>query len=787
MRSLVPHLALILTVLLLSCGDKRGSVTHDSGPDDDTQSPKAWITSPADSAVVALPETLRVTATDDHAVVLVLAFEGADTLGAAMALPYAFAFDTTLVGPDTLTFSAEAWDAAGNFGHSDTVTVFLAPAGSDVEAPLVSITAPADGDSVSMPDTLHIVAVDDVGVVRVTAYEDGDSIGGSATPPYAIPFQLSGMTPDTLRFSAAARDEAGNVGLSDTVTVIVPFVDLQPPTVAILVPLEGAEIDGSATVEIFAIDNDSVQSVWLFVDDVDSIAVDGPPYHHPWSPDADGDWHTLLARAWDLAGNHTDSDTVNVRVLPGDYDPPLPWAPAQGALLHNPVLVEFRWAGVFEAIDYQFELASDAAFSSLIYSEVLADSTLTYLAPPEGLLHWRVRAGRARSVWGEWCETRRFFAGEVFDGELLSGYDSSRGRDLAPTPDGNLLVAGSHAGNLLLMKLAVTGELIWVRQYFEEYASATAHRLAPREGGGWMVLCQVGMSNWTTSVVVLDVSADGEELGRRELGAPFGAPVAMLPRPGNGVVALFEGTFYQTYRIVEHIDAGGGRLWREEVGTGNSGSTETGSNNTGQALLDDVAAGQLVVLREDEWWGDYGDSWSTDVGCTGRDASTGEVVWDLELLHGQEIEGNPTVVPRPTLGAAHLSGDGAITCAGSQGDEALLVRIDPDRVDFTVTTLAGLEPTTFHDMDRLSTGAIVLAGTRGGHLRNAIVLLCDELGNVIWERILGEPWDADEFFGLAVLPGDDIAVVGTSATYGQHSGGSLWYRRLDMYGADITP
>lgn len=761
-------------------------MSHDNLPTEDNSAPKAWITHPADSAVVLMPDTLRVTATDEAGVVFVRAYSGADTLGAGASEPHAFPFDTTIIAPDTLSLSASAWDAAGNVGHTDTITVFVAPDGTDVTAPVVTITSPADGAFHEEPDTLRIEASDDVGVILVTAHESGDSLGVDASEPYAIPIGPPGLGPDTLRIVASARDAAGNLGLSDTLTLIVPYEDLVPPTVTILAPQDSAEVEESELVEIFAGDNDSLASVWLFVD-ADSLPVDGPPFEYVWSPDADGDWHTLLARARDAADNHADSDTVNVRVLPGDYDPPLPWAPAQGALLHEPALVEFRWAEHATATDYQFELASDAGFNSLIHGEVLADTELDYLAPPEGELYWRLRAGRARAVWGEWCETRHFFAGEVFDGELVAGYGSSRGRDLVVCDGGDLMLAGAHDGNLLLLKMAVTGELVWVDQYLQEYSNVYAHRILTREGGGWTAIARVGLSNWTTTAVLLDVAANGLELGRRQLDADFASPVGLAERSGNEVIALIEGSFYQTYRVVERVSAAGASVWRKQVGEGDSGTWQMGTNHRAHALLDDPAADQVIVLREDESWWDNDDSWTCDAGCEGRDALTGEIVWELDLLHGQTIQGNPDVVPRPALTAAHLADDGVLLCAGSQGDEALLVQVDPNRMDFTVTTLSGLEPALFHDMDRLSSGAVVLAGTRGDHLRNAVVLLCDVLGNVIWERILGEPWDADEFRGLVVLPGDDIAVVGSSETYGQQTGGSLWYRRLDMYGNDIAP
>src|SRR5439155_18199906 len=110
-------------------------------------------------------------------------------------------------------------------------TVFNDPSRlPDTTPPTVSLTSPANGDTVSGTVSVTASASDNVGVAGVQFQLDGANLGAEdTTAPYAVPWDTTttanGST-HTLR--AVVRDAAGNSATSATVTVTVS--NGPPPT-----------------------------------------------------------------------------------------------------------------------------------------------------------------------------------------------------------------------------------------------------------------------------------------------------------------------------------------------------------------------------------------------------------------------------------------------------------------------------------------------------------------------------------------------------------------------------
>lgn len=105
----------------------------------------------------------------------------------------------------------------------------------DLVAPVVNITSPANGSTVS--DLVYITAnaTDAVGVSKVEFYVDGILVGESSSAPYGYGWQ-STVGQHTL--VAKAYDAAGNVGTSSSVSVSVPA------KVTITNPVDGSSVSG---------------------------------------------------------------------------------------------------------------------------------------------------------------------------------------------------------------------------------------------------------------------------------------------------------------------------------------------------------------------------------------------------------------------------------------------------------------------------------------------------------------------------------------------------------------
>ncbi len=81
---------------------------------------------------------------------------------------------------------------------------------TDTGSPVVQITDPKDGDSVSVPVRISASAGDDIGVVSVRFFADSVQIAEDFTAPYNAIWTGSTKTKGDHTLSAEARDAAGN-------------------------------------------------------------------------------------------------------------------------------------------------------------------------------------------------------------------------------------------------------------------------------------------------------------------------------------------------------------------------------------------------------------------------------------------------------------------------------------------------------------------------------------------------------------------------------------------------
>ncbi len=107
--------------------------------------------------------------------------------------PYSVSWNTTTVTNGSHTLTAVARDAAGNTTTSTAVGVTVQNA--DTTAPTVSLTAPANGATVSGSVTVSADASDNVGVVGVQFLLDGVNLGAEdTTAPYSINWNTATAT-----------------------------------------------------------------------------------------------------------------------------------------------------------------------------------------------------------------------------------------------------------------------------------------------------------------------------------------------------------------------------------------------------------------------------------------------------------------------------------------------------------------------------------------------------------------------------------------------------------------
>jgi hypothetical protein len=138
------------------------------------------------------------------------------------------------LNPATLYhYRVKSKNAAGLLSTSGDFT-FTTANGQDTTPPIVSITSPVSGATVSGTITVAATASDNVGVAGVQFQVDGTNTGAEVTSvPYALSLDTTKLSGGSHSLTAVARDAAGNHATSSAVTVTVsnatvPVITAQP-------------------------------------------------------------------------------------------------------------------------------------------------------------------------------------------------------------------------------------------------------------------------------------------------------------------------------------------------------------------------------------------------------------------------------------------------------------------------------------------------------------------------------------------------------------------------------
>ncbi|MCX6872494.1 MAG: Ig-like domain-containing protein [Verrucomicrobia bacterium] len=200
--------------------------------------------------------------------------------------------------------------------------------------PTVAITSPADTATVGVNFTIDATASDDGTIASVTFSYSSDagatwtSLFEDTEAPYSHTW--NGAPEGTYQLKAVAVD---NDAMS-TPSAVVNVTVIDPPTVAITSPADGATVLPTFTIDAIATDNGTITKVDFYEgttllgsDEIGS----GSTYSYDWNSAPNG-LHVLKAVAWDNDGHSTTSAVVNVWVTN------ITWGSAQNITDDNDVL-----------------------------------------------------------------------------------------------------------------------------------------------------------------------------------------------------------------------------------------------------------------------------------------------------------------------------------------------------------------------------------------------------------------------------------------------------------------
>ena len=331
-----------------------------AAPELDIIAPSVAITAPAGGSSVTATVTVSASASDNVGVAGVQFLLDDVPLGVEDAVaPYSVLWDTTPLANGSYELTAVARDAAGNVTFSEVINVTVAH--PDVTAPIVSITAPANGATVDGNLAITADATDNVGVAGVRFLLNGASLGDEdTTAPYSITWDSTTVANGMYQLAARARDSAGNSSTSAAMTVTVNNPDVTAPTVSMTAPADNATVFGTAAVSADAFDNIGIAGVQFLRNGGPLGAEDTTaPYTITWdTTTSPNGTYEIKAVARDAAGNSTTSSWVTVTVNNPDVAAPTVslTAPANNATVNGQVALAADASDNISVLAVQFLL-----------------------------------------------------------------------------------------------------------------------------------------------------------------------------------------------------------------------------------------------------------------------------------------------------------------------------------------------------------------------------------------------------------------------------------------------
>ena len=180
--------------------------------------PNISVNSPADGGTVSATVQLTASTTTTSGVQFLI--DGSPLGSLVSSPPYTLAWDTTTATNGSHWLAAQTTGPMGVIGTSAVVAVTVSNSSS--APPVVQLTAPAAGATVSATVTVAANVASSQGIASVAFYVDGTAIGTPlAAPPYLTTWDTETAMAGQHTLTATGIDITGNSGTSAPVTVTV--------------------------------------------------------------------------------------------------------------------------------------------------------------------------------------------------------------------------------------------------------------------------------------------------------------------------------------------------------------------------------------------------------------------------------------------------------------------------------------------------------------------------------------------------------------------------------------
>jgi len=308
------------------------SVTVNNQLPIDVTPPTGALTSPPAGSIVFGNTSIQVTSADDQLLDYIEFYIDGNLNGTidcnGPSCTASYDWNTVLESEGEHTIQAILVDGWNNNTVLTPVTVIVDNIDQDDIHPTSIIITPASGEIVSGQVIIETLINDNTGISKVEFFINNELVYiDSISPNYSYTWETNTF-PDDQDYILAimSYDLIGNEGPSTPITVHLDNDDNILPYGTIAYPYAGQNVSGIERISIDAIDNNEIDSVTFFIDNVLYFSVTNEPYEYDWNTnfEMEDTNHIIGSVITDVSGNQfvVPSISVFVNNIPNDTNPP---------------------------------------------------------------------------------------------------------------------------------------------------------------------------------------------------------------------------------------------------------------------------------------------------------------------------------------------------------------------------------------------------------------------------------------------------------------------------------
>ncbi len=551
--------------------------------------------------------------------------------------------------------------------------------------------------------------------------------------------------------------------------------DNTPPTVTITQPANGETLIEAVIIKADAVDNESVEKVEFIIDGIIVGEDNEEPYDYMWNVYyyADGQIHTILAKAYDNSDNVGQSSVVQVTVSEDISICPVLISPENQYSAYYLSPVDFVWTNVNEAINYELLIASDEQFNSIEYITTVNDTFVKIEELNPGTFYWKVRAVNEVGLYSNYSLTYSFFLSSSFM-KTFGGNETDRGNSVLQTEDGGYIIVGntmsytSRWGNAWIIKTGISGDEMWNKTT----VGGAGYSVKQTNDGGFIIAGHDESYEGDNAFIIKT-----DENGNEEWSKYFNNPdegtgaISILQTEDGGYMftGAIGGVFFEEDPFnlwLMKIDGIGNEVWNQNFGLDNC-------QDLGSSISETIDGGFIITGYTESFGAGNKDVWliKTD--------SYGNEVWN-RTFGGSDYDYGWSVVQTQDGGFVIT---GSTESFGAGYSDVWLIKTDGYGYEMWNKTFGGSNDDYGRSVVHTQDGGFIITGSTesfGAGYLDVWLIKTDSFGNEEWNKTFG---GTDNDRGSSVSQTDEGGYIITGSTNSFGAGESdVWLIKTDSEG-----